>query len=144
MMINYETEEDRDKNEKYEDTMNNGKKEKEKNDEDDDLEMLPDRRDAGEAKRVLTSANLASDPVCNVNTNPVTFTRTLAKFVRACLMLESGFDSDQTSWLMSHGTHHHCAKSVFFHLHENVKVVLILSLLLFLKYLCISEREVLI
>ena len=47
-----------------------------------------------EEKMVLTSANLASDPLCDVNTDPVTLKRTLVKFARACLMVESGFDSD--------------------------------------------------
>lgn len=47
-----------------------------------------------EEKMVLTSANLASDPLCDVNTNPITLKRTLVKFARGCLMVESGFDSD--------------------------------------------------
>ena len=50
---NDEEEEDKDMNEKKEDTMNNGKEEREKYDDDVDLEVLPDRRevhcDAGEA-----------------------------------------------------------------------------------------------
>ena len=47
-----------------------------------------------EEKMVLTSANLASDPLCDVNTNPITLTRTLVKFAVRYLVVESGFDSD--------------------------------------------------
>ena len=43
---------------------------------------------------------------------------------------------------MSHRTHHHCAKSVFFfHFHENVKVVLGFVIIAVFEILIVSVKE---